>query len=88
MPQPRFRSRTFRRLNIRLPGGKVVTHHERRKPELPKCAVCKKELKGIPKAFDSNKQKMGISKKRPERPFGGYLCSGCSRKQIKQETRV
>jgi large subunit ribosomal protein L34e len=88
MPQPRFRSRTFRRIKTRLPSGKVVTHHEKRKPELPKCAVCKKALKGMPRAFDSKKQKMGISKKRPERPFGGNLCSDCSRKQIKQEARV
>ncbi len=88
MPQPRFRSRTFRRIKTRLPSGKVVTHHEKRKPDHAKCAVCKKVLKGTPRAFDLDKQKMGISKKRPERAFGGYLCSGCSRKQIKQETRV
>jgi large subunit ribosomal protein L34e len=42
----------------------------------------------MPRAFDFEKMKMGISKKRPERPFGGYLCSECSRKQIKQEARV
>jgi large subunit ribosomal protein L34e len=88
MPQPRFRSRTYRRIKTKLPSGKVVTHHEKKKPGLPRCAICKKELKGMPKAFDSKKKKMGISRKRPERAYGGYLCSDCSRKQIKQETRV
>jgi len=88
MPAPRFRSRTYRRIDKRLPSGKVTTHHEKRKPAAPKCAVCKKELKGMPRVFDLQKQKMGISKKRPERAYGGYLCSSCSRKQIKQETRV
>ncbi len=88
MPAPRFRSRTFRRIHTRLPSGKITTRHVKRKPELPKCAICKKELKGTPRAFDLQKQKMGISKKRPERAFGGYLCSSCSRKQIKQEARV
>ncbi|MDO5810954.1 MAG: 50S ribosomal protein L34e, partial [Methanobrevibacter sp.] len=25
--------------------------------------------------------------KRPNRPFGGYLCSSCARKHFKQEAR-
>jgi large subunit ribosomal protein L34e len=88
MPEPRFKSRTYRRIKTRLPGSTVTIHYVKRKPQLPKCAVCKKELKGTPRAFDFDKKKMGISKKRPERPFGGYMCSSCSRKQIKQEARV
>ncbi len=88
MPQPRFRSRTYRRISKKLPGGKNILHHEKRMPDLPKCAVCKKELKGMPKLRAYKLQKTGISKKRPERAFGGYLCSGCARQQIKKESRV
>jgi large subunit ribosomal protein L34e len=88
MTEPRFRSRTHRRVTKKLPSGKTVIHHERRKPEIPKCAVCKKELKGIPAALDYVKRTMGISKKRPERAYGGYLCSSCSRKKIKEEARA
>lgn len=88
MPQPRFRSRTFRRVKSKLPGGKTVTHHERRKPDAAICAVCKKELKGTPREMPAKMKSLGISKKRPERPYGGYMCSKCSRELIKKETRV
>ncbi len=88
MPAPRFRSRTFRRVNKKLPGGKVVIHHVRRNNKLPSCAICKKELKGMSKGRDFKLKKTSISKKRPERKFGGYLCSSCSRKAIKEQSRV
>jgi large subunit ribosomal protein L34e len=88
MPQPRFRSRSFRRIKKKLPGGKTVTRYEKRNPKIAKCANCKKELKGIPRERPYKMQKLGISKKRPERPYGGYLCSKCSRELIKKEARV
>jgi len=88
MPQPKFKSRTYRRISTKLPGGNSKIHYEKRKPELPKCANCKKELKGIPKLRDYKMRRLGISKKRPERAFGGYLCSECSRQTIKKEARA
>lgn len=88
MPAPRFRSRSFRRVKKRLPGGKLVTHYEKRTPKVAKCAQCGNALKGIPRERPYKMQKLGISKKRPERPFGGYLCSNCSRDLIKREARV
>jgi large subunit ribosomal protein L34e len=88
MPAPRFKSRTLRRVNKKLPSGKVTIHYVKRKHQLPKCAICKKELKGMPKTRPFKLQKSGISKKRPERPFGGFLCSKCSREEIKKQSRV
>jgi large subunit ribosomal protein L34e len=87
MPAPRFRSRTFRRVKKKLPGGKNVIHYEKRKTSLPHCAVCKAELKGIPELTPQKMKKLGVSKKRPQRVYGGYLCSKCSRQAIKQEAR-
>ena len=87
MPQPRFRSRTFRRIDKKLPGGKTVVHYEKRAPGQHVCAVCKIELKGTPKLRTSKMQKLGISKKRPQRPYGGYLCSKCAREKIKADLR-
>jgi len=86
MPAPRFRSRTFKRVKTRLPGGDLVLHYEKRKPKAIKCS-CGKELKGIPRERPYKMQKLGISKKRTERPYGGNLCSECSRKLIKQKAR-
>jgi large subunit ribosomal protein L34e len=88
MPAPRFRSRTFRRIHKKLPGGKTVIHYEKRKTQIAKCARCQDELKGIPVERTFKMQKLGISKKRPERAYGGYLCSKCSRDLIKKEARA
>jgi large subunit ribosomal protein L34e len=88
MTEPRFRSRTHRRVTKILPSGKQVIHHERRNPSIPKCAICKKELKGIKPSLDYVKRTVGKSKKRTERAYGGFLCSSCSRKKIKDEARA
>lgn len=87
MPAPRFRSRTYKRVQKKLPGGSVTTQRVKRKPAVQKCAACKTELKGIPRQMPSKMQKGGVSKKRPERAFGGYYCASCARKQIKKEAR-
>ena len=87
MPQPRFRSRTYRRLKTRLPGGDTVTHYEKRKPQVQKCSNCKKELVGIPREMPYKVKSLGITKKRPTRPFGGNLCSVCLRALVKKEAR-
>ncbi|MBN2367406.1 50S ribosomal protein L34e [Candidatus Woesearchaeota archaeon] len=88
MPEPRFRSRTFKRVHKKLPGGSTVLTHEKRTPQPHKCAVCKKELKGIPRERPYKVKKLGVSKKRTERPYGGYLCSACSRKLLKEKARA
>jgi large subunit ribosomal protein L34e len=87
MPEPRFRSRSLRRVKKKRPGGQIVTHYEKRNPSVPKCANCKTELKGIPRKRPHKMQKLGLSKKRVERPYGGYLCSNCLKKLIKEEAR-
>jgi len=87
MPEGRFKSRTFRRVNKKTPGGKNIRQYKKRKPEPHKCANCGKLLKGIPRERPYKMQNMGVTKKRPERPFGGKLCSKCSRDLIKQEAR-
>ena len=87
MPAPRFRSRTYKRVKTRLPGGELVTHYKKRNPSPAKCGGCGKELKGIPRLRPYKMKKIGVSKKRTERPYGGNLCSECSRKLIKQKAR-
>lgn len=87
MPEPRLRSRTLRRVKRKLPSGSTVTHYEKRNPPLAKCGNCGIELKGLIRARPTKMKTLGISKKRVDRPFGGHLCSGCSRKLIKNEAR-
>ena len=78
------KSRSFRRKNIRPPGGKLVIHYSRRAPAKLKCSNCKKELHGIPRKISSKFKNLPKSKKTVSRPYGGNLCSICSRIKLKE----
>ncbi|MAG38750.1 50S ribosomal protein L34e [Candidatus Woesearchaeota archaeon] len=87
MPAGNKKSRTFRKIFKRTPGGKNVIHYEKRKPKSPKCSVCGKQLIGIPRLSDKKLQKTAKSKKRPERPYGGRLCGSCLKVKLIKEVR-
>lgn len=79
-----LRSRSLRKLKVKTPGGRSVIHYGERKNAAARCAVCKRPLHGTPRARDSGMAKLSRTEKRPERPFGGNLCSSCSRREIKR----
>ncbi len=88
MPEPRHRSRTYKRIDKTLPGGENITQHKKRTPNVAKCAKCGVELKGIPRLRDYKMKNLGKSKKSVERPYGGNLCSKCARSLIKEKARI
>ena len=88
MTLPRHRSRSLRRVKVRTPGGKTVTHYRKRTPKAAKCGNCSDVLKGVPRGRPSKLKNMPKTAKRPERPYGGVLCSSCMRKQVKAEARL
>jgi large subunit ribosomal protein L34e len=87
MPEPRFRSRSKRRIQKPLPGGDTEKVYLARKTAVPKCADCGIELKGIPRLSSCEARNTPKSKKTVERRYGGFLCSKCAREKIKQEIR-
>ncbi len=87
MPRPNKRSRTFRRVYIKTPSGKNVLSYRRRKPKLAHCANCKKILHGIPKELPYKMRNFSKSQKRPERIFGGTLCSSCTKRELIRRIR-
>jgi large subunit ribosomal protein L34e len=87
MPQPNKRSRSLRRLNVRMPGGKTKKVYKARLPGVAQCADCGAELKGIPRMHTAKAKNAPKSTKRVERPYGGNLCSGCTRHKLKIEAR-
>ncbi|MBI2148086.1 50S ribosomal protein L34e [Candidatus Woesearchaeota archaeon] len=87
MVAPRFRSRRFRRANVRTPGGNTVIHYKFRKPGKPQCSNCGEYLKGVARGRVSSISKLAKTQKRPERPFGGVLCSRCMRKTMVEKAR-
>ena len=86
--EPRkLKSRTFRRMFVKTPGGRTVSHFKKRKPGKAKCASCGIVLLGTTRARPYKMQNISKTKKKPTRPFGGYLCSKCARKTIIKEAR-
>ncbi len=86
-----YRSRTFRRIFVKVPGNTTKMHYRRRKPSKAKCSGCKKLLIGVPRELPLKMKNLPKSSKRPERPYGGVLCSRCMRnlfiKKAREEVR-
>ena len=87
MVSGRHKSRSMRKVFRRIPGGDTVTAYKKRKPSKAKCSGCGKVLPGVPRERPRKMQNMPKTAKRPERPYGGVLCSACSRKKIIAESR-
>ena len=80
-----LRSRSLRKIRVKLPGGAWITHYFKKNPSHASCAECGKPLHGTARLRNIKMKKTAKSKKRPERPYGGKLCSSCARKRIKAE---
>jgi len=76
MPEKTRRSRSRRKI-FKKGFGVVYRDKESKKK---RCYICKAVLKGT-------KDKGAKTEKRPERMYGGVLCSACSRNIIKQFAR-
>ena len=87
MPTGKHKSKTYRKVSVRTPGKKTVTQYRRKKPSKAKCGACKKILPGVPREIPTKMQNMPKTSKRPERPYGGVLCSDCTRALIKHKAR-
>lgn len=74
-------SRSQRKVFKKAPGGAVKVHLRKKKPRKATCASCGKTLAGVPRKRPY-KMQTTKTKKRPQRLFGGQLCSTCSRKRI------
>ena len=87
MPAPSKRSRSFRRVYRKVPGGKTSLHYKKKKPGKAKCGRCKAVLKGMARERPYKMVNMPKTKKRPERPYGGVLCIKCMRELFKEKSR-
>jgi large subunit ribosomal protein L34e len=84
----KHKSRTMRRVFTRTPKAGSVLRFKKRKPSKAKCAGCGGVLAGVPRERPYKMQNMPKTAKRPERPYGGVLCSACSRKEIIKKARA
>lgn len=75
------------RKKVRTPSGRIVLRKEWKKPKAAKCSVCGKPLQGVPRLRKGELRKLSKSERRPERPYGGYLCAECMREVFKEKAR-
>ncbi len=87
MVRPALRSRSLRRRKVRTPGGRTVVHFEKRKPGPARCAICGRILNGVPRLRSVELRKLHKTDRRPERPYGGYLCPQCLARLLKEAAR-
>ncbi len=87
MPRGAYRSRSLKRKYVRTPGGRIVIHYFKRRPNPAKCALCKRELHGVPRLRPSKLRQLPKSLRKPTRPFGGNLCPKCLEKLLKKAVR-
>ena len=87
MPAPRLRSRSLRKIFRKVPGNSVRIHYKRKKPKAAKCGSCGATLIGVPRELPFKMRSMTKTRKRPERPFGGVLCSRCLRQSVIDKVR-
>lgn len=85
MPRPSQRSRSFRKVFKKTPGGTTKATYQKAKPKQAQCASCGTLLHGVPRERDYKMRTLAKTKKRPQRPFGGMLCSRCMRDRIKSQ---
>ena len=88
MTSQKHRSRSFRRIYKKVPGGATHVRYERRKPKKAHCAACRRPLSGMPQLRAFKARTTAKTMKRPERPYGGMLCSPCTRLKIIDNARA
>ncbi len=87
MVQGKFKSGHYRRVHVRLPGGTTELKFKERTSKQPHCADCGRPLPGIPRMNTTEAKNAAKTQKRPERPFGGVLCSPCLRKRMTEQLK-
>ena len=87
MPSGKHKSRRLRRVFVRTPGSKTTLHYRKRKPSHSRCGGCGAVLKGVARAMPAKMANLPKTAKRPTRPYGGILCSACTRILMKDKAR-
>jgi len=80
--------RRMKKVQKKTPGGRLKTVYRRKMHSKHKCAICGGELAGVPRGRPALIKRLTKSKRRPTRPFGGQLCSKCTRKIVALKAKL
>lgn len=83
MPKPALRSRKYRKIRKKVPGGRLAYKYVKKRQAENQCSKCG----GILHGTSRERQFKSVSKtaRRPNRPYGGNLCSACTRLMVKSK---
>lgn len=87
MPRPMYRTRSWRRVKRVTPGGELVVHYEKRRPGKARCAICGRELHGVPALRPFQLSKLAKTMRRPEIMYGGVVCPQCLARGLRESVR-
>ncbi|MBI4448695.1 50S ribosomal protein L34e [Candidatus Woesearchaeota archaeon] len=87
MVRGKEKSGTYKRVMRRTPGGKSVLRFLRRNPAKAQCGKCAADLAGVPRKRPRELSRLARTQRRPQRMFGGVLCTKCSRREIITKSR-
>lgn len=87
MVESKIKSGTFREIKKRTPGGRPAKYYTKRNIKKAVCGICGSLLQGIKHQNNLMRGKLSKTQRRPERAFGGVMCSKCSREQLKKRAR-
>jgi large subunit ribosomal protein L34e len=77
--------RKKKKIKKRTPSGRSVIRKGKKRPSYSKCARCGARIHGMPRMKPSELKKLPKSKRVPNRPYGGYLCTKCMRDMLKKK---
>ncbi|MFH1544519.1 MAG: 50S ribosomal protein L34e [archaeon] len=81
----RYKKKKFRR----TPGGKTVERREEKKSGKHHCAVCRKQLHGVPHGKKpSEVRRLSKTERRPTALFAGVLCNQCRTNAMEEAAKV
>lgn len=70
------------------PGGKPGVIYKLKKPSPALCGLCRSRLHAVPRLAPPELKKLSKTERRPERVFGGILCTRCSGQVLKEAARL
>lgn len=83
----KFKSKSLRKVFVKVPGNTIKVHYSARRPNRAVCPVYGTPLSGVPRKNPAELGKLAKSERKPERPFGGMLSSKATREIMKDKAR-
>ncbi|MFH1054787.1 MAG: hypothetical protein V1744_01700 [Candidatus Altiarchaeota archaeon] len=83
-----MRTRSRKKVKIRTPGARTVTHFRQEKAGHVTCGRCKSQLGGVASGSPTWMKSISKSQRIPDRSYGGVLCPNCLDDLVRYVTRM